>query len=217
MRHMLILSLIAGLALSTTSCVSLLPEPAAPPTIYRLNSDSAPVQKLNAAKVLRVDTPIVPASLRGPDIALSPDGRVIAYADGAKWDAPVPGLIQRAIIEGFDGSAALRAVSSKTGAESDYLLSVTVRSYEAVFINGKKTAPEARVVFDVSIVKAGGRQLVGNRLFRTDAMASEFRIERIVIAQENATNQAVSEIVRWAEERISAQSIQVSQVQYRKG
>ena len=188
--------------LSTPACVSLLPEPSAPPTIYRLTSANMPVEKLATAKIIRVDAPIVPASLRGPDIAVSPDGRVIAYAAGAKWDAPVPSLIQRAVIEGFDDSASLRAVSANTGAESDYLLSITVRSYEAVFINGEKTAPEARVVFDVSLVKAGGRSLIGNRLVRTDAMASEFRIERIVVAQENATREAISEIVRWAEQRI---------------
>ena len=202
MRHVLKISLAACLMLSTSACVSLLPEPSAPPTIYRLTSANMPVEKLATAKIIRVDAPIVPASLRGPDIAVSPDGRVIAYAAGAKWDAPVPSLIQRAVIEGFDDSASLRAVSANTGAESDYLLSITVRSYEAVFINGEKTAPEARVVFDVSLVKAGGRSLIGNRLVRTDAMASEFRIERIVVAQENATREAISEIVRWAEQRI---------------
>lgn len=223
MRHALKLSLAACLVLGTTSCVSLLPEASAPPTIYRLKSANSPVQKLNSAKILRVDMPIVPASLRGPDIAMSPDGRVIAYAEGAKWDAPIPSLIQRAVIEGFDESASLRAVSSNTGTESDYLLSITVRSYEAVFINGKDTAPEARVVLDVSIVKAGGRQLVGNRLFQTNAMATEYRIERIVIAQESATLEAIDEIIRWAEQRIGDPATRISPAAqfnptpYRKG
>lgn len=195
--------LIAMVAMNMTGCLSILPEPASAPTIYRLKPAGNSVVKRDGAKILRVDVPSVPASLRGPDIAVSPDGRIIAYTDGAKWDAPIPSLIQRAVIEGFDQSETLRAVSANTGVESDYLLSISVRSYEAVFINGKKTAPQARVVLDVALVKAGGRQLVGSKLIRTDDMASEYRVERIVVAQENATREAINEIVQWAEAQVN--------------
>ncbi|WP_017930773.1 ABC-type transport auxiliary lipoprotein family protein [Robiginitomaculum antarcticum] len=193
------ISLIAALLAATPACVSLFPEPAKAPTIYRLNVGADLVEKLADTKVIRVDMPNVPASLRGPDIAVSPDGRTIAYAEGAKWEAPVPSLLQRAIIEGFDRSQSIRAVSANTGADSDFLLSIDVREFQAVFINGAKTAPQASVVMDVVLVKAGGRTLVGNKLVKAKSTASEYRVERIVIAQEDAMREAINEIVTWSE------------------
>lgn len=195
------LCLVAALLASSPACVSLFPEPAAAPTIYRLNVATEQVEKLAVTKVIRVDMPNVPASLRGPDIAISPDGRTIAYAEGAKWEAPVPGLLQRAVIEGFDQSAYIRAISANTGADSDFLLSIDVREFEAVFINGPKTAPQSRVVMDIVLVKAGGRTLVGNKLIKANSTASAYRIERIVEAQEDALRDAINEIVAWAEDK----------------
>lgn len=193
-------------ALTLSGCISLLPEPAPAPSIYRLSSVDGANEVVVGSQAILIRKPDAPLALKGTEISLSPDGRRIAYAENAEWEAPIPQLIQQALIDGFEKSETLHPVTSATGIRANYALTVNVRSFEAVFVDGKKKAPEARVIVTATLTDMSERGLLGSKTVSKRKMASAREVSKIVIAQEGALRDAVDELVVWAETAIASES-----------
>ena len=199
---------ISGLAMTALlgGCVSLLPEPKPAPIIYRLNiSDNTAhsnTLKDSAGNyfnktVVAIEYPRAIRAISGSDIVLSPDGRRLSIAAGAKWAEPVPDQVRRMLIDELSKTEYYEGVVSKGGTRFPYRVGMDIRSFEAVFDNGEDVAPLAKVQirFNVSDVKS--KSIIGTKMISASHRAKARSVSAIVEAQDVATREAMQEAVKW--------------------
>lgn len=188
-----------GLALLTSACASIIPEPAPAKTIYRLSASSQDtVIKPNPdAIILRVDRPTVPRPLSGSNITVSPSGDRILSASGAVWAEKVPDLIHGSILDVFSGRPNIIGVLPVSGARTELRLHLNVRNFEAIYDQGKGNSPLAVVRYTATLANASDRNLIGSFDVRETARASGNTISEIVRAQDIANAAAVNDIADW--------------------
>lgn len=199
------LSLIPICAVSLSACLSILPGTSSAPSIYRLSHGQMISEKQADAAVLLIRRIVAPNGLSGEDIVLSPDGERIAYAANARWEEPVPGLVQHAAKDAFASISSISPISAPTTLRSDYTLQLNLRQFEAEFDNGEKNAPLARVMFTATLVDTQKREMIATRQFSASQRASEASVSNIVRAQRSATKGAMADMAGWADQEISRQ------------
>lgn len=191
-------ALLAVLFTSLAGCVSVLPEPAAAPTIYRLTVPVAgqdmPLEQTN---VVNIEYPLASSMLGGTDIVLSPDTRSLTAAANARWAEPVPSLLRNALIDGLTMRGNVTGVVPKGSTRVPYRLNTDIRRFEAVFDRGENAGPLAVVQLKLAVTEAKTRKLIGTRTIYAEQRAGAATVSSIVGAQEGATQQAVDEIVQW--------------------
>ena len=150
-------------AISLTGCLSLLPQAADAPSIYRLSQAPMALQVAPNAAVVRISVPVAPKALGGEDVVVSPDGRRLAYAQGASWAQPIPRLLQSAITGAFGQNTSLNAIVAPTVARADYALEISLHSFEANFDQGEDQAPLALVRLTATLTDLNTRAIVGTK------------------------------------------------------
>jgi cholesterol transport system auxiliary component len=196
--------LAAGLMLS--GCFSILPEPKAAPTVYRLTVP-APVQSEASAgaSVVNIEYPTSPRALSGTDIVLSPDGRRLTSAAAANWSEAVPSQLRNILIDTLSQDGQVIGVIPKGSTRVPYRLNMDIRRFEAVFDNGEESAPNAIVQLNLSLTDTKTRKLMGVHTITKTARASMPSVSAIVDAQDKATRDAMQEISSWLSAQLSAQ------------
>ncbi len=192
-------------ALSLSGCLSILPGSSSVPSIYRLSQGQDIAQKQADAVTLLIRRPIAPNGLAGEDIVLSPNGERIAYAADARWEEPVPGLVQNAASDAFAPITSIAPISAPTTLRSDYSIQFNLRQFEAIFDDGEKNPPLAKISFTATLIDMNSRELIVARQFSASQRADEIRVSEIVKAQRSATLRAMSDMARWAEQEIGQQ------------
>ena len=189
--------LIASLLLS--GCVSLLPEAESADTIYRLTQAKQGVPQSPNAYVVRIDRPSVSNEFETKDILVSPDGRRLASASGARWAELIPVMIQSSFVDLMGQHTNLVGVIPSSGARTDTRVHLTVKNFEAQYDQGQSLAPLAVVHYSVVLSNASNRNLLGSYDVRKTVRASEARVSEIVKAMDNANQQALEDIALWLE------------------
>jgi len=190
--------LLSGLFLS--GCVSFLPEPEPAETIYRLSSAKQGVEQSPNAFIVRIDRPSVSNIFETRDIIVSPDGRRLASASGAKWADLIPVMIQNSFVDLMGQHEKLVGVIPSSGARTDIRVHLTVKNFEARFDQGELSAPLAVVHYSVTLSNASNRNLLGSYDVRKTIRANEARVSEIVRAMDSANQQALEEIAIWLEQ-----------------
>jgi cholesterol transport system auxiliary component len=149
------------------------------------------------AAVVRISVPVAPKALGGEDVVVSPDGRRLAYAQGASWAQPVPRLLQSAIVGAFGQKPSVNAIVAPTVARADYALEVRVQSFEASFDRGEDAAPMALVRLTATLTDLNTRSIAATREFSATRRASERRVGSIVEAQDQATQEVMDALTQW--------------------
>lgn len=194
------LSLASALFASLSGCVSLLPEPVAAGTVYRLSTAKQSVPQAANAFVVRIDRPSVSNIFETTDIIVSPDGRRLASASGAEWSELIPVMIQSSFVEVLGQHPNLVGVIPSSGARTDTRVHLTVKNFEAQFDQGEASAPLAVVHYAVTLSNASNRNLLGSFDIRRTVRANEARVSSIVQAMDTANQQALEEIAQWLEQ-----------------
>ena len=202
----------AGLALA--GCVSL-PDlktiigPPPPPQLYLLRP---PLPAAGGAPVrwqLAVAVPDSPASLDTPRIALNPNATRMDYFANAAWPDRVPLLLQRVMIQAFEGTNRVSAARDTEGLSADYVLATELRNFEAQYDNlpppvaaGQTAAPGApphiTVEIQAKLMALPDHRIIGNlnAVQRVDASANN--MDAIVAAFNQAVGRSLGQIVDWA-------------------
>jgi len=139
-------------ALFLSGCVSLLPEAAPADIVYRLSAAKPYVPQSPDAFVVRIDRPSVSNEFETRDIIVSPDGRRLASAGGARWAELIPVMIQNSLVDLMGQHEKLVGVIPSSGARTDTRIHLTVKGFEAQFDQGEDAAPLAVVHY--AVVKA---------------------------------------------------------------
>lgn len=152
-------------------------------------------EKVNwALSVLRPD---VPGALASDRIALlQPDGTMDYYAK-ATYPDQLPAMIQRAVIEGFESSDRVTAITrAQEALHADYNLLIEVKDFQAVY-KVPDGVPQAVVGVTAKLTTARGRKIIGTLAVIKQIDASVNSTGAAAQALSQALGQAVTDIVVW--------------------
>ncbi|MEI6281254.1 MAG: ABC-type transport auxiliary lipoprotein family protein [Alphaproteobacteria bacterium] len=191
----------ALLVLSLAGCVSLFPA-TKPVQLYRFGvpsaTASAPDSKVSPAgafRVLKAPTGFPQAAAGDQIMTVSPGGEV-AYIAGSRWVSAASLLFDDALERAFEanpGPARLIARGEVGKAALD--LKLNVRTFEADYLNGPKSAPTVKIEVRTLITRTLDRSVVSDQVFSATALASEDRVSAITTAYDRATNQVLAQII----------------------
>ena len=192
------LFLVGAASLTLSACTAdLLGPPEASP-IYPLRpAFPAPVSGEKVNWALSIMRPDVPGGLDTDRIALlQPDGTMDYYAKAAYPDR-LSAMIQRAVIDGFDASGRVTAVTrAQEALHADYNLLVEVKDFQAVY-QSQDGIPQAVVALSAKLNTAHGRKVIGTLAVNKSVSASINSTVAVTQALSQALGQAVTDIVTW--------------------
>lgn len=186
-------------AVALSGCVSLLPKPAPADVIYRFENPINFVQASPDAVVVRIDRPGGLSVFETKNILVSSDGRSLSSAAKAKWAELLPLMLQDSMLEYMKETPALTGVVPSSNARTDTRVYLTIKNFEAIFDQGEQSAPLVVVRYSVDLVSASDRKLIGSYETRETVRAEAFRVSAIVNAMEQASGEAMRDIIRWLE------------------
>jgi len=178
-------------------CGGLLPKPPER-QLYRLSPTvafAAPLPHVGAQLVVAM--PTAPAGLDTERIALSRSPVSLDYLAGAQWADRVTFLVQTALVDGFEKSAAIPAVGPESlGLRADFVLETAIRHFEAVY-DSPSEPPHILVTLDAQLVRIPERRIVARMSVSREAKAAANSAPEIVGAFDQALGGAVTEVVTW--------------------
>jgi cholesterol transport system auxiliary component len=146
---------------------------------------------------LSIASPTATAGLYSERIAILRPPASFDYYAGAAWADPLPSLLQSAELEAFEASGRIAAVSPDSdGAQSDYILNVDMRDFEARYDQGEG-APLAVVRLGVRLVESRSRKIAGYNTFTKEVRASANAIDAAVEALSASLSGVLAELVPW--------------------
>lgn len=185
------------ICLVTTGCSSLLRSDAPPVQVYTLrtravSSADATNQRPGAAASLRVAHPLAGPGLGTARIMLlQPDDRMGFYAASA-WSADAPALVESLATQTLRASGEWRSVEdAESPFPSHYLLQIFIRRFDADYDGGTGVPPTVHVTLDCTLGSEGGRRILASFVASGAASAAENKLGDVVIAFQQATDQAL--------------------------
>ncbi|HWA88952.1 MAG TPA: ABC-type transport auxiliary lipoprotein family protein [Rhizomicrobium sp.] len=147
---------------------------------------------------LVVTTTTVSEHLENARIALiQPDSSIDFYANSA-WSDHLPVLVQNALVEAFENSGRIDAVSGDNeGFHADYFLQAEIRNFEAHYAQ-PDGIPTVMVRIQAKLAPSKGREIIGNLNSVHQIVASANSVPAVVQAFDQALGEVFSEIVNWA-------------------
>jgi cholesterol transport system auxiliary component len=146
---------------------------------------------------LAVAVPYAAGSLNSERIALTRTPETLDFFADSQWTDRLPVLLQNCLIETFEKSGRINAVSRDTaGLKADFVLETEVRDFAAHYENAT-AVPEIVVRIAAKLVALPERTIVGTLDAVHRATATENRVPAIVSAFNVALTAALKEIVQW--------------------
>jgi cholesterol transport system auxiliary component len=154
----------------------------------------------NGEKVKWALAILLPEAAAGLDtdrIALTqPDGTMDYYAKAGYPDR-LPGIVQQALLDGFEACGRIDAVAPEQDAlHADYDLSVELKDFAAHY-SQPNGIPAVAVSMTVKLTTAHGRAIVGSFSTTQTATASANSAGAATQALQQALGAAVTQIVNW--------------------
>lgn len=145
---------------------------------------------------LTVDTPVAPANVNTGRILLAQTATSSDYYANAAWTDRAPLMVQTLIIDSFENSKRIVAVSRDTiGLRANYILQTDLREFQAEYYHGGP--PIVRVRIAAKIVRMPDRQIIGARGFERCYRAKENKLPAIVRAYDDALGSVLRRLVGW--------------------
>lgn len=195
---------VSTLALSLSSCISLLPkEP--PAQLYRFGVATAhtperPPERPGAVGLLHSMGQFQREA--AGDRILTVTGAQAAYIADARWVAPAEVLFEEAVANAFDSAPGrVRLVARGESAPKKYSLRLDVRTFETEY--GAGGVPSVLLRVRAVLSRETPRTPVSEQIFEARAPAAENRVSAIVAAYDQALNQVLGQIVAWTNSAVS--------------
>jgi cholesterol transport system auxiliary component len=190
-------ALVAFSAAALSACGSLLGPTEAPPQIYILKPQFGPVNNAPATTwQIAVPAPNVPDALDTKRIALQ-RGQTMDYYANAAWTDQTGDLIQDMLVEGLEKSGKVKAVGPTSGGvRADLLVVTEVRDFTAHY-SSENGVPDVVVDIVAKLITSNRHDVVAMFDARREVQASANSIPAVVQAFNQASGQAVQDIVGW--------------------
>ncbi|HVZ92758.1 MAG TPA: ABC-type transport auxiliary lipoprotein family protein [Rhizomicrobium sp.] len=190
--------LAGGGALVLAGCSDLIGPSSTPLQQYLLTpTDGASTAGPKVSWSLAVSTSTVSDHLASARIALTQPDESVDYYAGSSWTDHLPVLVQNAIVEAFERSGRIAAVSADgEGFHADYLLGAQIRDFEARY-SQRDGIPTAWVRIECKLASARGRQILASFNSVHEVAATDNSVPAAVQAFGAALGASLSEIVNW--------------------
>jgi len=147
---------------------------------------------------LVVDRPVASAGLNSQKIALQRTPVTLDYFAHANWTDTAPEMIQSLLIESFESTGKIKAVSREsTQLRPDYALQSELRDFQAEY-DAAGRPPLVRVRINAKLVRMPDRVIIANDTVERTARAEGNDMENIVLAFDQALGDVMKRIVEWA-------------------
>jgi cholesterol transport system auxiliary component len=192
------LFLIGASSLALSACSSDLLGPPEAGAIYPVNPAFPAGQGPKVGWDLSIMRPDVAGGLDNDRIALVQPSGILDFYAKATYPAPLPALIQQALLDGFEASGRIDAVAPEQATlHADYNLVTDVKDFSAHY-SQQDGIPTVTVSITAKLITAHGRVIVSNLSSNQSGAASANSAAAAVQALQKALGAAVSEIVTWA-------------------
>jgi cholesterol transport system auxiliary component len=184
---------------SLSACISLIKEPS-PITVYSLRSND---NSQNTAWPvvpwsLTIARPISNTFLDSNRIVVRPEANILKVYQGANWSDSLPDLVQEKLLETFENSGKIKAVSRQnSGVPAEVALLLDIRQFESVYISGQKK-PNVLIQIHAKLLEYPSNRVIASKTFNTDTTTASKDIPDVVQAFETGMNSVNQEIVGWA-------------------
>ncbi|MBI3706507.1 MAG: membrane integrity-associated transporter subunit PqiC [Proteobacteria bacterium] len=187
-------ALIAGLALAACQ----LPGTGDAPQLYTLTPKSTFDPALPKVEwQLIVEAPIAAGGLNTPRIALQRSPVSVDYFARANWTDQAPLLVQTLLIESFENTGKIVAVSREsTQLRADYVLKTELREFQAEYDGAGP--PLVRVRINGKLIRMPDRTIIASETIERAERAKKGDIESVVLAFDEALGKVMKRIVEWA-------------------
>lgn len=184
-------------AIALSGCISLFPK-SEPAQLYRFTA-SMPSQTFapgTAFGVMRLVTGFPRASAGDRILTMNSAGEA-AYIAGARWVSPASVLFDEQVSAAFHNGGRARLISRGEVVRADVALKLDVLTFETVYDQGPKAAPQVVITVRGVMTRNRDRSLIGERAFTARIRAGENRVGAIVPAYNQALSQVLGEVVGW--------------------
>jgi cholesterol transport system auxiliary component len=175
-----------------------LPGAGEPPNLYTLtpkNTFSADLPTVDWQLI--VETPIAAAGLNTSRIALQRSPVTLEYYANANWTDIAPLMVQTLLIESFENSDKIVAVSREsTTLRADYMLKTELREFQAEYDGSGP--PRARVRINAKLARMPDRAIIASYTVERMERAGASDLPSIALAFDEALGGAMRRIVEWA-------------------
>lgn len=194
-RHILALPAVATVA----GCGGMLPGQGDPAQLYTLTPKSSFAPDLPAAAwQLVVEPPVAAAGLNTSRIALQRSPVSLDYFARANWSDTAPAMVQTLLIESFENSGRIVAVSRESiRLRPDYLLQTELREFAAEYFPDARQPPLVRARLIAKLVRVRDRAIVGSTNAERTQRAAAPDMSAIVLAFDEALGGVLKRIVEW--------------------
>lgn len=188
-------AVIAAVMLTLGACQ--LPGAGDPPSLYTLTPKNTFAPDLPTVTwQLIVERPVAAAGLNTSRIALQRSPISVEYYANSNWTDVAPLMVQTLLIESFENTGKIVAVSREsTALRADYLLQTELREFQAEY--DASGPPLARVRILAKLVRVADRSIVASHTAERTARATGGSMENVAVAFDEALGQVMRRIVEW--------------------
>jgi ABC-type uncharacterized transport system auxiliary subunit len=155
---------------------------------------AAAARPVGVLAALQVGHPLAGPGLDGPHIILVQADHRMNFYLGSRWPTPLPDMLEALAVETLRASGEWQSVQdSGSPFTSEYLLSISIRRFEADYPRGRAT-PQVEVVLDCTLGARAGRELVTSFVAAGSAAAAGDRMSEVVAAFETASSAALASL-----------------------
>ena len=191
-------ALASALLSALGGCVTLFPKEA-PSPLYRFGEDVPAAAASGPGFAVRLVGLSFDPAAAGDEI-MTVSGDEVAYVSGGRWVSPASAMFAAAVRKGFDGGSA-RLLGAGEAGQAPLVLRLAVTRFEAHYDHGAAAAPTVEVTVSATLTRAADQSLVDTKAFDVNMPASDNRLGPITDAFDKATNEAISQLVGWVDEK----------------
>ena len=175
-----------------------LPGAGEPPQLYTLTPKSTFSSDLPTVDwQMIVERPIAAAGLNSQKIALQRSPVTLDYFARASWTDTAPQLVQTLLIESFENTGKIRAVTREsTSLRPDYVLQTELREFQAEYTSPAQP-PTVRVRLNAKLIRLPDRTIIGNQTVERTWTAAKPDMESVVLAFDEALGKVMKQVVEW--------------------
>ncbi|MDF2231856.1 ABC-type transport auxiliary lipoprotein family protein [Albimonas sp. CAU 1670] len=209
-----------GLVLATAACLGLtgcaelasIGGVATAPDLYSLSPKSTFASDLpEVGAQIVVEAPTADASVNTDRIAIKPNPLQVKYFSGARWVDRAPLVVQRLMVESFENTGKVAAVSqSSVGLRNDFTVITDLREFQGELqqgapVEGPDSKPVlARVRLNIKIIQEPQGLIIGSQAFPAAVEATEPGMLAVANAFDEALGRAMRNAVEWTIRTIDA-------------
>ena len=191
--------LLLAAAPAIAGCSGILPGQGDPAQLYTLTPKTTFAPDIpSVAWQLVVEQPVAAAGLNTSRIALQRTPVSLDYFARANWSDTAPAMVQTLMVESFESSGRILAVSRESvRLRPDYLLQSELREFAAEYFPDPALPPLVRVRLIAKLVRTRDRSIIGVTQAERTERAARRDMAAIVLAFDEALGGVLKRVVDW--------------------